>query len=490
MYKILKLVLMTIILSSHSFAKNEFAAAFGAVHTAHCIEDAFNYQSEHSKLLITLKAGTNPLEYAGFRFDNESQTSADFFKILVNEEITTKLSKHQKFENIINDARTCHDIKCALTILFKSEEILTKASYLFLKYGLNISPYSNRDAYLLDSSDLDTILVATRLIPNHMLPIWKNKRLAKHIKEDIGYYETFMIYANASIDLYTPWFKELDNDGKSYSIFHEFSHNLSYMMNFSESKKWLSLSKWLDTPNGWRYDHSKMVSEYAESSPSEDAAESILAYRINPELLKVVSRQKYDYIRDYIFLGEEFDNSKSCGKTPVLTEILAVLNSKASEEVTNKSLINCDEELAAIVLSKNEFKKFDSCMQKSLKQELIKNSNYPHFTEARESLLEKLTATPQMNTAAYKQAILLKYQKIQSSLREKATQLNLKKDCSVISDFTENVKDELGKAKFTFAWDLRSYCTTNQKLMKKKGLIAILEKYLKDNFKRLTLEKT
>lgn len=485
MFKILKLFLLLILLSPHSYAKNEFAAAFGAVHTANCIEDAFNYHTEHSKLLMTLKAGTTAIEYAGFRFDNESQTSVDFFKILVNEEITTKLSKHQKFENIINDARTCHDVKCALSVLFKSEEILTKASYLLLKYGLNISPYSNRDAYLLDSSDLDTILVATRLIPNHLLPIWKNKRLAKHIKEDIGYYETFMIYANASIDLYTPWFKELDNDGKSYSIFHEFSHNLSYMMNFSESKKWLSLSKWIDTPNGWRYDHSKMVSEYAQSAPSEDAAESIVAYRINPELLKNVSRQKYDYIRDYIFLGEEFDNSKNCGKTPVLTEILAQLNSKASEQVTNKSLISCDEELGAIVLSKNEFKKFDSCMQKSLKQELIKNSKYPHFTEAKDSLLTKLTAIAQKDPQSYKKALLVKYQKISTTLTNRAKTLNLKRDCSVISEFTESVKDDLAKAKFTFAWDLRSFCTTNQKLMKRKGLVNILENYLKDNYKAL-----
>lgn len=481
----MKLFFFSLILSLNSLAKSDFAAPFSAVHTANCLEAPFNESESKIELEKTLQAGDDKLVHAGFKFEHETMISSNFFRTLISEEILKKLSTHESFEQRIRDAKSCEDSTCALTILFDSKENLTRTYYLISNFSLNVSPYANRDADLLETSDLDTIIVATRLIPKHMLPIWDNKRVAKHIKTGIGYYATFMIYANASIDLYTPWFKELSDDGKSYSIFHEFSHNLSYMMNMTDSSAWHALSKWQDTPNGWRYDKTKFVSEYAGSAPSEDAAESIVAYRINPELLKDISIQKYNFIRDYIFLGEEFDNVNKCGKTPVLSYMLKALRTNTSEEVSSGALKRCQNEFKATLLSSNDYVKFEDCMKTSLAKEIILASKYPHFLDAKGALLSRLNVSPKINARALKDNLTKAYHEISSYLLAKAKSEKTRDCSSTITSFSDQNEKYLGQGKYGFTWDLRSHCYKNSKTMKKKGLQEILKSYLENLYHEL-----
>lgn len=56
----------------------------------------------------------------------------------------------------------------------------------------------------------------------------------------------------------------------------------------------------------------KIISKYGESNPSEDFAESLTAYRYNPAGLKKAAPEKYNFIKDRIFNGQEFINHSSC----------------------------------------------------------------------------------------------------------------------------------------------------------------------------------
>ena len=48
-----------------------------------------------------------------------------------------------------------------------------------------------------------------------------------------------------------------------------------------------------------------MVSNYGKTSPIEDFAESVTAYRYNPERLKDCP-SKYYYMKDFVFQGKEY----------------------------------------------------------------------------------------------------------------------------------------------------------------------------------------
>jgi hypothetical protein len=59
-------------------------------------------------------------------------------------------------------------------------------------------------------------------------------------------------------------------------------------------------------------DQESFVSRYAQTNPLEDIAESITAYRFNPEKLKEISPQRYNYIKEKVFLGVEYLTDSSC----------------------------------------------------------------------------------------------------------------------------------------------------------------------------------
>jgi hypothetical protein len=54
----------------------------------------------------------------------------------------------------------------------------------------------------------------------------------------------------------------------------------------------------------------KCISKYGETNPAEDFAESMVAYRYDPEKLKKVSIEKYNYIKENVFSGREFNNDR------------------------------------------------------------------------------------------------------------------------------------------------------------------------------------
>ncbi|WP_419172490.1 hypothetical protein [Halobacteriovorax sp.] len=364
MFKKIFPTLMFTLLTFNSYALQEYAAPFSSVNSAKCLQEMPTLLEISKFSNKFLHRGNKQVAINGFNFRNESETSSRLFRSLTRSYVLKKLDKHKDFSHLIKAAKNCDSIRCALNELFKGQEMVYKTIYLSEKYGLNTSPYRNNDAALLNLKQMNAILKGINLIPSHFPRLWKSKRLVRHIKEDIGYGHVGMIFANASIELYTPWDRELDKDGKAYTLFHEIGHNLAYFYNLNYSSFWWDMSGWIDHPMGWRYNRDEMVSTYGQTNPGEDAAESIAAYRLNPTNLKKVSPKKYAFIRDYIYLGQEYLSSSSCGHTPVKDYL---------NKVINKAWKNCSE---------------TSCVIKNIRQSIKKDNRFPLFNKAKDDFFE------------------------------------------------------------------------------------------------------
>jgi hypothetical protein len=111
-------------------------------------------------------------------------------------------------------------------------------------------------------------------------------------------------------------------DMRTSIIFHELSHLLGYKIsNIDDSVTWQNID------GGWRSSSLRrdgsiyegrplsstgLVSDYAMTNPAEDFAESISSYRIKPSVLKNLSPSRYEFIKDVIFLGNEFIDESHC----------------------------------------------------------------------------------------------------------------------------------------------------------------------------------
>lgn len=84
------------------------------------------------------------------------------------------------------------------------------------------------------------------------------------------------------------------------TLAHEVGHQTQNMyLKNSDHKKWEKLS-------GERLKN-KCVSEYARTNSHEDFAESYKAYIHDPESLKKANPEKYNYMRDSVFSGREYE---------------------------------------------------------------------------------------------------------------------------------------------------------------------------------------
>ena len=90
-------------------------------------------------------------------------------------------------------------------------------------------------------------------------------------------------------------------------IVHEKAHFLWEHTFSAELKQtWIELGQWhkTDTDEWWTTQQTQFVSSYAHAhNPNEDMAESIAYYILNPDKLRSVAPERYEFIRDRIMHG-------------------------------------------------------------------------------------------------------------------------------------------------------------------------------------------
>lgn len=98
-----------------------------------------------------------------------------------------------------------------------------------------------------------------------------------------------------------------DRSEMERTITHEVGHSVYYDIGWHELSP--SQQAWEELSANSAPD--EYVSEYAKTNLQEDFAESYATYIHDPELLQEVSLEKYEFMRDHIFHGREYQWSRS-----------------------------------------------------------------------------------------------------------------------------------------------------------------------------------
>lgn len=261
----------------------------------------------------------------------------------------------------------CTKVLCAAESIFGKDQGL-KMLYALDKYEINLSHLTDENLAAWKSSEIDIILEGIDDLPDHLLPFEKNQYF-KHYKR--GYGPSASTVANATITVFSVW-EDLDNnEERMSSLIHEIGHNIGSRLDQDESKKWLDFSGWVEKEGKWTSSKTdQIVSKYGLTNPAEDFAETFTAYRYNPATLKKMSPDKYNYMKDNVFLGLEYDSEEKCKDS---NSTLAKIQSSIKVEslpIPQKYGL-CHEELLKIVQHQDVSLK--SCIKKSKMSEEIKN---------------------------------------------------------------------------------------------------------------------
>lgn len=244
------------------------------------------------------------------------------------------LKKNQKTFELPKD---CNKVECAVNHIF-GKELGLKYLYTLDKYQMNMSEYTDKNLDRFKEDEVDLILEAMDDLPSTLFPFANNYPL-KHYKR--GYGPSATTLANATINLFSPWDDESVED-KRMTIIHEIGHNIGHHFHLDENKEWLDLSGWYFFKEEWGATNKEAItSKYGATNPAEDFAETIVAYRYNPAMLKKRSLEKYEFIKKNVFQGLEFDKEENCQETKsYFSDLIKELPEKLPEEKTYEICIN------------------------------------------------------------------------------------------------------------------------------------------------------
>lgn len=313
-------------------------------------------------------------------------------KLLTPESQYTKPEKSSKnfVKEFAIDAK-CNKALCVAAKIF-GPEVGPQMIFLIEKFNINTSPYTYRNADILSPDEINDVIKTFELVEPKSSPFSGMKQLI-HFKR--GYTrasygdEGELVLANATIELFDGWSKKpaLVRQG---ALYHELAHNYAYnqFQSYDSSNVWLKISHWNEGKEGELAEAVNdsmaghpFVSKYGAANPAEDFAESVSAYRLNPDLLKQTSTQKYNLIKNYVFAGVEYTPGTQCRpkdvNIPVQKEIDTTGgNFTASEKENLKA--SCAQSFYSSLLNHSPVSFFDACVnfQATVKWSQKKGPNY------------------------------------------------------------------------------------------------------------------
>jgi hypothetical protein len=260
-------------------------------------------------------------------------------------------------------AASCRDVLCALEKLVGSKEAAMQLFNIPAKTGMILSLdqtiNNNLNQQHWSPTEIREVDALMSKLPAQMRNLWirKVERLADGLRQYNHYGDTaafavpgFSAIINPKLVIYDTGMKNLTIGKNAYHtiswpqevILHELCHHHDFIglgrrqNGISFSKKlngeWVKISDWREVAdekgkNTWRHGkNAQFVRDYAATSPSEDYAESCMAYLLKPQLLKKISPEKYNYMKKNIYAGEEFLNRSWVTGTkidwPKLTSLL------------------------------------------------------------------------------------------------------------------------------------------------------------------------
>jgi hypothetical protein len=192
--------------------------------------------------------------------------------------------------------------------------------WAYVKFGTNLSPFSDvmADPKGLDDETLRAIIAASLLIPDHLKDVsLRETGFFRFMKgATLSFYNGQKVVANSFGGVFDP-IDELNFAEKIYFFIHELAHRARLRQNpgLDESPEWLKAAGWKDlkTPP----QNEAWASAYARVNPFEDFAETYSLYRLDPQRLKKVSPDRYDFMKTRVFDGLEYDQDLCRGSRPL-----------------------------------------------------------------------------------------------------------------------------------------------------------------------------
>lgn len=221
----------------------------------------------------------------------------------------------------------CHEFQCAAAAVLGGEEFATRAAYLLARYHLNTSPVSGASILIAEAvspftnEQLRDVLSGATALPSHLISLFHNQSVQHYLRG--GPRQPKGTIADARIMMFDAW-DLLDAQDRRGTVVHELGHRVSMALgDLDGSEDWLRISDWMnhrrvddgetEASDHWRpHRPSTCVSGYGTTSRAEDFAESFVAYRFQPEMLRRASPEKYAFMRDRVFQGIEYTSADSC----------------------------------------------------------------------------------------------------------------------------------------------------------------------------------
>ncbi|MFN7825538.1 MAG: hypothetical protein ACK5P6_09275 [Pseudobdellovibrionaceae bacterium] len=228
----------------------------------------------------------------------------------------------ESFQKTFKVNPSCQKVFCAVQKIF-GPEVGPQMLFLMSRFGVNTSPYSFVNASVFRPDEIYDVLKTFELLGTET-PFIENQKLIKFKR---GYTRAMYgadgnsVLANAGIELFDGW-SEKSSLTRQYALYHEFAHNYSnaHFQDYDSSQSWLKLSGWAGDGRDFKTSIALTLkghpfeSRYGAENPFEDFAESLTAYRLNPDHLKRTSEKKYQFIRHLVHDGQEFTTS-TCQKS-------------------------------------------------------------------------------------------------------------------------------------------------------------------------------
>lgn len=283
---------------------------------AHCLKKT-PYTLEEMPIWLNKNQSTpnQSKKINGISFSDESPENLRSFEILtkaINLYGEPDPSRQKTFTS------QCKKVDCAVKEIFGSA-VGTQLLFMQRKFGFNGSHISVTNSSLWKKTELDTILLTLSDLPEGILPMQGTRPLVHWTR---GTYRSGNPneIANSHIRVFDVW-NEQPAGEKRPVLLHELGHVIAEINGIDSSPEWMKLSGWSQTTKVVKGEKvtvpvalkpESIVSGYGLSSPEEDFAESVSAYRYNPQILKKKSPEKYALIKETVFDNVEFTSEESC----------------------------------------------------------------------------------------------------------------------------------------------------------------------------------
>ncbi len=268
---------------------------------------------------LTSMTGKKDQRIRGVKFQAENPELLKAFKNLTQksrlkwwEKIFVKSPTEVDVQRVHAINPDCDKVLCAVDKIW-GKYVGRKMLYLNLKFGFNSSQITNANAVVFGESEMDDVLMSLQDLPQSIMPIVKNRMLIKYLPDEKNPDKGDKVWADSRIVLFTPWFRG-EQGLRFQTLAHEVGHIMQDALPPQKAAEFNALSSWVRVGDNWEFDSigACMPSKYAMTSPSEDFAESVSAYRYNARALFAQCPAKYNFLKDTVFAGVEYREESQC----------------------------------------------------------------------------------------------------------------------------------------------------------------------------------